>query len=427
MDVAQILLSIGVLFTSIFLNLPLPPFSISLSIVVAAVTFGFAVSSTRAYLTGINAASLSLVPQAAFLCLTRLQLSAHSPAAILSSATPVAALFSFGVTLAYGLIRSTPPQLVPYLEPAHSASFALLALFGAAQIISLVNLLNHVDTVLTVTLLFLPRALLTGFLSPSLWSGDLSAAWLVLWAAYSIGMMAYMWKCSSHSARSAMASPELLFDEQAEKMPSPTSTPNTQKHLRLACILALLPYLFWLCWDAPQSQFRIADDDAVAPSKPTLDVVFAYYDEPVEGIIDQITYLRSVKEVYERNPNFITYVKSDNVSLEAYKAATGVDEVYRLPNLGREGDTYLNHILRNYNATLPSARPKSYRRDAAGGFVEPRGLAHHTFFLQPHMSWHWVSKPRVPLLRPETGYLALGPYLVCAAPDFSFGVLSDQN
>lgn len=367
------------------------------------VIFGFAIQNARVHSTGLHAATFSLLSQAAFLCLTRLNLSNHSPAAVLSGSTPVAALSALAVTLLYGWQHTR--SAFARFEPGHSTGLPFLAIFGTVQNIALVNLLNYVDMVHTVALLFLPRALLAIFISKGFWTGDISAWYLALCFALCLSIFAYVVK-SNNGSVGGNNSPEVLFDEQSEKPLGQSSSTSHYKHLRIACLVALLPFMLWFLGAAPPSEGSVAR----LGSDGSIDVVFAYYNEPLEGILDQMSYLRSVKEVSQANPKFITYVKSSNVSLEEYKAATGMDEVYRLPNFGREGDTYLHHILRNYNATISSSG--SSTRDAVGGYVEPRGLAAHTFFLQTHMSWHWISKPRVPLLRPNTGYLALGPYIV---------------
>ncbi|KAH8918421.1 hypothetical protein BT69DRAFT_1193007, partial [Atractiella rhizophila] len=56
-----------------------------------------------------------------------------------------------------------------------------------------------------------------------------------------------------------------------------------------------------------------------------------------------------------------------------------------LPNTGREGGTYLRHILRNYECTT--------------------ALAPLTLFMQPHLAWAQLSTPKIELITDSTGFL----------------------
>lgn len=66
-----------------------------------------------------------------------------------------------------------------------------------------------------------------------------------------------------------------------------------------------------------------------------------------------------------------------------------VNSIVTLPNLGREGETYLQHIVRNYNSSL----------------------APQTLFMQPHIAWEWVAIPRIQNIQPRIGFMSFGPYL----------------
>ena len=70
----------------------------------------------------------------------------------------------------------------------------------------------------------------------------------------------------------------------------------------------------------------------------------------------------------QRDIRWIVYLKDENADAAALKRTTGVDEIVRLNNTGREAGTYLRHILRHYNDTIDPAQSGVYRA----------GLADHT-------------------------------------------------
>ncbi|KAA1127418.1 hypothetical protein PGTUg99_036445 [Puccinia graminis f. sp. tritici] len=79
----------------------------------------------------------------------------------------------------------------------------------------------------------------------------------------------------------------------------------------------------------------------------------------------------------------------------------------------REGGTYLTHILKHYNLTILTDQQGRVIRS---GKSDPNileqakfgvkrvlsspaihGLADHTVFMQPKISWHWIAKPQMDL------------------------------
>lgn len=99
------------------------------------------------------------------------------------------------------------------------------------------------------------------------------------------------------------------------------------------------------------------------PPRPQLEVVFAYYKEPVDGLralVDDLT-----KEANWWNVKTTAYHKGlpgdlhtpTNASAQAkqteilteFATLSGVDEVVPLENIGREGATYLRHILHHWD------------------------------------------------------------------------------
>ncbi|KAK1922861.1 hypothetical protein DB88DRAFT_492975 [Papiliotrema laurentii] len=123
--------------------------------------------------------------------------------------------------------------------------------------------------------------------------------------------------------------------------------------------------------------------------KVDYDLVVSYYNEPMDKLQETIDTVMEGLPKNSKRARVIIYHKGDGPEDELLKLA---DEVVRLKNVGREGATYLNHIVRHY----PSGETD---------------FATHTFFLQPHVAWDWCFKPRLPTLTPETGFMSLGPYL----------------
>ena len=58
-------------------------------------------------------------------------------------------------------------------------------------------------------------------------------------------------------------------------------------------------------------------------------------------------------------------------------------------------------------------RPRTrWQQHIARRYSNPRApLARQTFFLQPHLAWDWVAKPRLKEVHADTGFISFGPYL----------------
>lgn len=127
-------------------------------------------------------------------------------------------------------------------------------------------------------------------------------------------------------------------------------------------------------------------------SQSDYDIVIAHYDEDVNMMRE------SIESILQRLPSskshrVIIYSKGDRNKAGLRELLEISDEVVAIPNVGREGETYLNHIRRHYS------KPDT-------------GLAGHTIFMQPHVAWHWVFLPRLEnLLKPNTGFMSFGPYI----------------
>ena len=88
-------------------------------------------------------------------------------------------------------------------------------------------------------------------------------------------------------------------------------------------------------------------DFAHVPSLDT-EIVISMYQEPIKSVNFLVSSLRSF-------PAFSTarvhiYTKDKGADVVGIQQQTRVDNVTRLPNIGREGETYLYHILSQWDS-----------------------------------------------------------------------------
>ncbi|KAH8915670.1 hypothetical protein BT69DRAFT_862241 [Atractiella rhizophila] len=133
----------------------------------------------------------------------------------------------------------------------------------------------------------------------------------------------------------------------------------------------------------------------------------SYFDEPIHGLLISVQTFYSSRAFTDRKPRLIIYVKNDELAkseerLRNFKEETGANHVVTgLANWGRESGTYLRHIIINYNTTRESV--EGHRR--CDGISCPLGLATHTLFIQPHLSWERLAVTRYELLEDHTGFM----------------------
>ena len=171
----------------------------------------------------------------------------------------------------------------------------------------------------------------------------------------------------------------------------------------LRVTLLSMAVLGWLCvfFKALQHSLAFADREINPfPSAPeteskTFDIVVSYHDESLPDLTTTLTSFLLLPNVAPLAKRVIIYAKgTDSPSSELHQNLTlGLPPstsvvVTELPNIGREGETYLHHILDNYaNST---------------------GLADHTLFLQAEMHDPWYMRPRITqYFVPQTGFLSL--------------------
>jgi hypothetical protein len=122
----------------------------------------------------------------------------------------------------------------------------------------------------------------------------------------------------------------------------------------------------------------------------SLEVVLSMYKEPVRDVWDFIAGLKSAPQT--SNASVIIYSKDEEADAGNLKLRTGADEVIMLPNIGREGETYLHHINTRWDT-----------------------LAKHTIFLQADIQLSRAFYARLQnYFNPDhTGFLNLGSADVC--------------
>lgn len=79
-------------------------------------------------------------------------------------------------------------------------------------------------------------------------------------------------------------------------------------------------------------------------------IVLNYYNEELAFVARFILYLKNVSTIQRLNPRVIVHNKNAHLNISYLKDALLVDTGMTLPNLGREGATYITHIINNYDA-----------------------------------------------------------------------------
>lgn len=89
----------------------------------------------------------------------------------------------------------------------------------------------------------------------------------------------------------------------------------------------------------------LLDQDYV-PQLP-LEIVLSMYKEPIEEVGKLIHHLQSMPDLSDAQVTI--YIKDSEANNTYVKQQTGADYVITLPNIGREGETFLNHILNRWH------------------------------------------------------------------------------
>lgn len=123
------------------------------------------------------------------------------------------------------------------------------------------------------------------------------------------------------------------------------------------------------------------------------DIVVSMYQEDNVKLAGELREIKELSSLQGLDFNIIIYVKDQEADIVALKEAVGANVVKIIPNRGREGGTYLVHILDEWD-----------------------NLAPHTLFLQGDIHKFSELKARITdYFVPRTGVLSLGfGYSACA-------------
>lgn len=127
-------------------------------------------------------------------------------------------------------------------------------------------------------------------------------------------------------------------------------------------------------------------DTKFSPSTD-LDIVISMYKEPVEHLNPVLETLQRLPTFSSQSSRIIIYTKDEKANVESIKQATRAYNVTKVPNVGREGETYLRHILEHWDS-----------------------LAKHTMFIQAdiHNPREFIPRVRDYFDPEKTGMLSLG-------------------
>ena len=134
---------------------------------------------------------------------------------------------------------------------------------------------------------------------------------------------------------SSSALNEALITPSSERLPTANVDEDTPAAVSDGAVPIQAPAA------VPDSQIQVAP-------KPQFDVVIAHHSEEPYYIRVWTDSLRSIPYIQELGMRIIIYTKG-SMELAAIKEASGADEVIQLPNVGREGGTYLHHMLSVYD------------------------------------------------------------------------------
>jgi Protein of unknown function (DUF3431) len=134
-------------------------------------------------------------------------------------------------------------------------------------------------------------------------------------------------------------------------------------------------------------------------SRSQFDIVLSHFTEDPIAVRREIEQIKMVPGIAKLNPRVILYTKRPIASpcpdpchqLDILREQVGADIVRPLPNVGRESDTYLTHIIDNFDA-----------------------LADHTLFGQATFHDPDVAFSRLRThFNSTVGVLGLGPLSTC--------------
>lgn len=126
--------------------------------------------------------------------------------------------------------------------------------------------------------------------------------------------------------------------------------------------------------------------DKTLPAQNAFDIVVSHYSEDIDNLNRLIAEIVSIPAIAVLNPRLIIYTKNPHADLDLIESNTYAKSVTRLANTGREGATYLHHIITSWDS-----------------------LATHTMFIQASVHSAREFSTRIhDFFVPNTGMLSLG-------------------
>lgn len=230
---------------------------------------------------------------------------------------------------------------------------------------------------------------------PQLLSFLVSVAMIWIGADFDAGSFRPWWKdyeaVPNYSTLLSVDSEDTAESEESDTT-SATEEPRRNSLIRLLLIAVFL-LSAWIVFIALNFSGRLYQKTTKV--EPVLDreytpttgveLVISMYKEPVDEVAYMISRLKAMPNLQDAQIHI--YVKDNESDTTNIQATTGAHNVTMLPNIGREGETYLYHILNSWDT-----------------------LAKHTVFLQADVHNPREFYPRVhDYFDPErTGMLSLG-------------------
>ncbi|GAA5841151.1 hypothetical protein JCM11251_003222 [Rhodosporidiobolus azoricus] len=434
-----------------------PSTSLMTACAVAAFLVGFALIGVPAGGAGLALALFRLPVEAAVLLLLKAGMSSEGQAggflkkaALVQFLRAFFPLFPFNadmllsqaatttslVMIPFSNLVSSPLPDTTLDRSAYTALLSTLFLTVATETASLLTLYSFSSAVTIVTALF-PRNLFLLIGSTLGREGfALTENWVQVVTVYAISSVAVPWTdpevaAAVKSLKNSGEGSHYLPTNHDSHPSSPTLSTRSTRPPLLA-LIPFIPLLIYLittpattsslsaaCSYLPPSvRFTVCPTASAAPTSRTVDLVVSYYDERLDWTKFHIEDILKTKFVSERSSRVVIYNKGPRTEKEIREGLDLrlVDDVVPLPNLGREGATYLKHILLHYNATVAALTPhyqpaKSASLATTLAQLRTSTLADHTYFLQPHLAWADVAKPRLEIIEADTGFAHLGPYV----------------
>lgn len=120
--------------------------------------------------------------------------------------------------------------------------------------------------------------------------------------------------------------------------------------------------------------------------KQDMEIVISMCREDVDEVASMLGVLQSLLHDKDRSVTITIYTKDSRADTENLTARLGATRIFERPNVGREGETYLHHIISQWD-----------------------NLARHTLFLQAHVHNMWEVQRRIETyFQHDTGALMLG-------------------